>query len=86
MHTFDRHTTKKAAVIYTHSHVDHFGGVKGVVSEEEVQAGKIPVLARGGCKELCGIHGRSTGSDNKSSEIICQRQLSLGSSVDTPPS
>ena len=24
------------AVIYSHSHVDHFGGVKGIVSEEEV--------------------------------------------------
>ena len=28
------------AVIYTHPHTDHFGGVKGVVSEEEVRAGK----------------------------------------------
>ena len=24
------------AVIYSHSHIDHFGGVKGIVSEEEV--------------------------------------------------
>ena len=27
------------AVIYSHSHTDHFGGVKGVVSEEDVQTG-----------------------------------------------
>ena len=33
------------AVIYSHSHVDHFGGVKGIVSEEEVQAGNVQVLA-----------------------------------------
>ncbi|MGB9371519.1 MAG: alkyl sulfatase dimerization domain-containing protein [Halobacteriota archaeon] len=33
------------AVIYTHSHVDHWGGVKGVVSEEDVKAGKIKVIA-----------------------------------------
>ena len=29
------------AVIYTHSHIDHFGGVKGVVSQEEVDAGQV---------------------------------------------
>ena len=34
-------------VIYTHSHVDHFGGVKGVVSEEDV-AGGVPVFAPAG--------------------------------------
>ena len=37
-------------VIYTHSHVDHFGGVKGVVSQEEVDAG-IPVIAPQGFLE-----------------------------------
>ncbi|HMN72913.1 MAG TPA: alkyl sulfatase dimerization domain-containing protein [Rhodoblastus sp.] len=33
------------AVIYTHTHADHFGGVKGVVDEADVAAGKIPVIA-----------------------------------------
>ena len=33
------------AVIYSHSHVDHFGGVKGVVAEEEVQAGNVQIIA-----------------------------------------
>jgi linear primary-alkylsulfatase len=33
------------AVIYTHSHVDHFGGVKGVVDEIDVKAGKVKILA-----------------------------------------
>ncbi|HMQ28167.1 MAG TPA: MBL fold metallo-hydrolase, partial [Acidimicrobiales bacterium] len=33
------------AVIYTHSHVDHFGGVRGVVDEADVTAGKVPILA-----------------------------------------
>lgn len=31
-------------VIYTHSHIDHFGGVRGVISEADVAAG-VPVLA-----------------------------------------
>ena len=33
------------AVIFTHSHVDHFGGVKGILSEDEVSSGAIEVLA-----------------------------------------
>lgn len=33
------------AVIYTHSHADHFGGVRGVVDEAEVQAGKVKIFA-----------------------------------------
>ena len=36
------------AVIYTHSHADHFGGVKGVVREADVKAGKVAVLAPDG--------------------------------------
>ncbi|WP_436771875.1 alkyl/aryl-sulfatase [Yinghuangia sp. YIM S09857] len=32
-------------VVYTHSHVDHFGGVKGVTTLEDVEAGRVPVLA-----------------------------------------
>ncbi|HEU4392696.1 MAG TPA: alkyl sulfatase dimerization domain-containing protein [Solirubrobacterales bacterium] len=35
-------------VIYTHSHIDHFGGVKGVISAEEVAARGVPVLAPAG--------------------------------------
>lgn len=30
------------AVIYTHSHVDHYGGVRGVVDEADVKAGNAP--------------------------------------------
>ena len=33
------------AVIYTHTHADHFGGVKGVIDEADVRAGKIAVIA-----------------------------------------
>ncbi len=35
-------------VIYTHSHVDHFGGVRGVVEQEDVDSGKVPVIAPDG--------------------------------------
>lgn len=33
------------AVIYTHSHVDHFGGARGVVDEADVKSGKVHVYA-----------------------------------------
>lgn len=36
-----------AAVIYTHTHGDHYGGVKGVVSAEDVASGKVPIIAPG---------------------------------------
>jgi linear primary-alkylsulfatase len=36
------------AVIYSHSHVDHFGGVRGVVSAEEVAAAKVTIWAPAG--------------------------------------
>lgn len=39
------------AVIYTHSHVDHFGGVLGVTSQADVDAGKVAVLAPEGFTE-----------------------------------
>ncbi len=32
-------------LLYTHSHIDHWGGARGVVSEEEVSSGRVPVLA-----------------------------------------
>ena len=39
------------AVIYTHSHVDHFGGVLGVTSQADVDAGTVTVLAPEGFME-----------------------------------
>ncbi|MCD0447348.1 MBL fold metallo-hydrolase [Glycomyces sp. A-F 0318] len=39
------------AVVYTHSHADHFGGVKGVTSQEDVDSGAVRVLAPEGFVE-----------------------------------
>ncbi len=39
------------AVIYTHSHGDHFGGVLGVTNQADVDAGKVAVLAPEGFVE-----------------------------------
>lgn len=32
-------------VVYSHSHLDHYGGVRGVVDEADVKSGKVPVIA-----------------------------------------
>jgi alkyl sulfatase BDS1-like metallo-beta-lactamase superfamily hydrolase len=32
-------------VIYTHSHIDHFGGVRGVVTDEQVASGQVRIIA-----------------------------------------
>jgi len=34
-----------SAIIFTHSHVDHFGGVLGIVSAEEVAQRSLPIIA-----------------------------------------
>jgi alkyl sulfatase BDS1-like metallo-beta-lactamase superfamily hydrolase len=39
------------AIIYTHSHTDHYGGVRGVLDEAEVRAGRVPVIAPEGFLE-----------------------------------
>ena len=39
------------AVLYSHSHVDHFGGVEGIVSEEQVADEEILIIAPEGFEE-----------------------------------
>jgi alkyl sulfatase BDS1-like metallo-beta-lactamase superfamily hydrolase len=36
-----------AAIMYTHTHADHYGGVKGVVDADDVASGKVPIIAPG---------------------------------------
>lgn len=39
------------AVIYTHSHRDHYGGVRGVISPQEVAERRVPVIGPAGFTE-----------------------------------
>lgn len=39
------------AVVYSHSHGDHFGGVRGVVDEADVRSGKVKIIAPKGFME-----------------------------------
>lgn len=47
MALFYQHFPKKpvVAVIYTHSHIDHFGGVKGIISAEDVAHKGVKIFA-----------------------------------------
>jgi alkyl sulfatase BDS1-like metallo-beta-lactamase superfamily hydrolase len=49
MEMIRKHVSDKpvAAVIYTHTHIDHYGGVKGVVDEADVASGRVPIIAPG---------------------------------------
>lgn len=40
-----------STVIYSHSHVDHFGGVKGFVTQADVDSGKVQIIAPHGFME-----------------------------------
>jgi alkyl sulfatase BDS1-like metallo-beta-lactamase superfamily hydrolase len=39
------------AVLYNHSHVDHYGGISGLVDEADVKAGKVQIIAPSGFME-----------------------------------
>ena len=40
-----------SALIYSHTHGDHFGGARGIVQEADVQSGKVQVIAPEGFME-----------------------------------
>ena len=48
-----KHVGKKPvlAVVYSHSHGDHFGGVQGITTEEDVKAGRVKIIAPEGFME-----------------------------------
>ena len=57
-------------VIYTHSHADHFGGARGVISEDEIEARGVPVLAPAGFTE-------SAVAENLIAGNLMQRRATL---------
>ena len=35
------------AVVHSHTHADHWGGVRGLIKEEDVRSGKVPIIVPG---------------------------------------
>lgn len=48
LYTEHRGRRPVTGMIYTHSHIDHFGGVKGVITDEDATSGRVPVIAPAG--------------------------------------
>jgi alkyl sulfatase BDS1-like metallo-beta-lactamase superfamily hydrolase len=51
LYTEHRGRRPVTAMIYTHSHIDHFGGVKGIISQDDVDSGRTSVIAPEGFME-----------------------------------
>ena len=50
------------AVIYSHSHADHFGGVKGVVDPQDVESGSVRIFASSGFMEYAASENVLAGN------------------------
>ncbi|MCZ6917289.1 MAG: MBL fold metallo-hydrolase [Gemmatimonadetes bacterium] len=50
------------AVVYSHSHLDHFGGVRGIVDEADVRAGRVQIIAPTGFMEHAIAEGVYAGN------------------------
>jgi alkyl sulfatase BDS1-like metallo-beta-lactamase superfamily hydrolase len=68
------------AVIYTHSHTDHYGGVRGVVDQGEVRAGRVPVIAPDGFMEEIVSESVIAGSP-----MLRRAQFQFGSTLPKGP-
>lgn len=53
MQLVEEHLGKRpvTGIVISHPHVDHYGGIKGIVSEEEVTDRKIPIIVPDGFEE-----------------------------------
>jgi alkyl sulfatase BDS1-like metallo-beta-lactamase superfamily hydrolase len=49
------------AVIYTHSHADHYGGIRGVVTDDDVSSGAVRLIAPAGFLEAAISENVSAG-------------------------
>ena len=50
------------AVMYSHSHLDHYGGVKGLVTEQDAKSGKVKIIAPEGFMEHAVSEGVISGN------------------------
>ncbi|WP_303749203.1 alkyl/aryl-sulfatase [Stenotrophomonas pigmentata] len=50
------------AVVYSHPHLDHYGGVKGLINEQDVRSGKVRLIAPEGFMEHAVSENVTTGN------------------------
>jgi len=68
-------------VIYSHSHVDHFGGVKGVTTQQDVDAGRCTIIAPEGFLEHAVAENVYAGT-----AMIRRAAYMFGAALDRGPS
>ncbi len=68
------------AVIYSHSHVDHYGGVRGVIDEQDVKDGKVAVIAPAGFMEAAVSENLYAGT-----AMGCRANFMYGNFLDPSP-
>ncbi|MGT2429004.1 MBL fold metallo-hydrolase [Cupriavidus basilensis] len=82
------------AVVISHSHVDHYGGIRGIVDEADVKAGKVRIVAPEGFMEeavsenvIAGnaMGRRSVYMGGASLPINPQGRLGAGLGILSPP-
>ncbi len=59
------------AIIYTHSHLDHFGGIKGLINETDVVTGKINIIAPE------GFFNHAVSENVIAGDIMAKRSVSM---------
>ena len=74
-HRGDRPVT---GLIYSHSHVDHFGGARGILSDEEIEAGTCPIIAPVGLHRARGERERLRGHRDGPARRLHVRRAARG--------
>lgn len=69
-----------SALIYSHSHVDHFGGVEGLISESEVAEGRVEIIAPYGFMKEALAENVIAGS-----AMMRRAQYHFGANLDAEP-
>lgn len=66
-------------ILYTHSHVDHFGGVRGIITEDEIAARGVPILAPEGFSESAVAENLLAGNHmSRRAALMFGNNLPLG--------
>ncbi len=66
-------------VLYTHSHADHFGGVRGVIDEADAEAREVPIIAPEGFSEAAVTENLLAGAHmSRRATLMFGRHLPLG--------
>jgi alkyl sulfatase BDS1-like metallo-beta-lactamase superfamily hydrolase len=78
----NKHLGKRpvTATIYSHSHGDHFGGARGILSEADVKAGKVRVIAPEGFMQNAIAENVLAGN-----AMVRRAQFQFGGPLDVSP-